>query len=187
VEELKLAAFKDAGKNAPVIERLQELVARICGGCDASQIPGLSVYVVLQLISEVGTDVTKWKTEKHFSSWLGLAGGRKQSGKRRGNFKARRNRAGRLFCAAARALAQSVDKVLGGFYRRLRGRIGGLAAHVALARKRAMLFYRLLRFGLGYVEKGLKDYEPKVLQTETRLLRKLAKTQGYALIPSMLA
>jgi transposase len=185
VEELKLAAIKDAGKNAPVIERLQELVARICGGRDASQIPGLSVYLVLQLISEVGIDMTKWKTEKHFSSWLGLAGGRKQSGKRKGNFKAHRNRAGRLFCAAARALAQSVDKALGGFYRRLRGRIGGLAANVALARKLALLFYRLLRFGLGYVEKGLKDYEAKVLETETRLLRKLAKKQGYVLIPSM--
>ena len=57
------------------IERFQELLARICGGRDATQIPGLSVYLVLQLISEVGTDMTRWATEKHFASWLGLAGG----------------------------------------------------------------------------------------------------------------
>jgi transposase len=183
-EPLRLALAKAPGKNAPAIERFQELLARICGGRDASQIPGLSVYLVLQLISEVGTDMSRWETEKHFASWLGLAGGRKQSGKRKGSIKAHRNRAGRMFCAAARALAQSVDKALGGFYRRLRGRLGGLAANVALARKLALLFYRLLRYGLEYVEKGLKAYETKVLETEARLLRKLAKKQGFVLMPA---
>ena len=181
---VRLAPGKAPGKNAPVIERFQELLARICGGRDASQIPGLSVYLVLQLISEVGTDMSRWATEKHFASWLGLAGGRKQSGKRKGSIKAHRNRAGRMFCAAARALAQSVDKALGGFYRRLRGRLGGLAANVALARKLALLFYRLLRYGLEYVEKGLKAYEAKVLETEARLLRKLARKQGFILMPA---
>jgi transposase len=180
-----LAPAKSPGKNAPVIERLQELVARLCGGRDVTQIPGLSVYLVLQLVSEVGTDMSRWPSEKHFASWLGLAGGRKQSGKRKGRVKAHRNRAGRMFCAAARALGQSVDKALGGFYRRLRGRLGGLAANVALARKLALLFYRLLRYGMDYVEKGLKSYEAKVLETETRLLCKLAKKQGFALIPTI--
>lgn len=177
-----LAPAKAPGKNAPVIERFQELLARLCHGRDVTQIPGLSVYLVLQLISEVGTDMGRWPTEKHFVSWLGLAGGRKQSGKRKGRIKAHRNRAGRLFCAAARALAQTVDKALGGFYRRLRGRLGGVAANVALARKLALLFYRLLRYGMAYVEKGLKAYEAKVLETEARLLRKLAKKQGFALV-----
>ncbi len=181
---LRLAPAKAPGKNAPAIERFQELLARICGGRDVSQIPGLSVYLVLQLISEVGTDMSRWATEKQFTSWLGLAGGRKQSGKRKGSLKAHRNRAGRLFCAAARALARSVDKALGGFYRRVRGRIGGLAANVALARKLALLFYRLLRYGVEYVEKGLKAYEAKVLETEARLLRKLAKKQGFILLPA---
>jgi len=183
--EVKLAPSKAPGKNAPAIERFQEMLARLCGGRDATQIPGLSTYLVLQLISEVGTDMSRWPDEKHFASWLGLAGGRKQSGKRRGSVKPHRNRAGRLFCAAARALARSVDKALGGFYRRLRGRVGGLAANVALARKLALLFYRLLRYGAEYVEKGLKQYETKVLETETRLLRKLARKQGYTLIPAL--
>jgi transposase len=180
---VQLGPAKAPGKNAPVIARCQELLARICGGHDATQIPGLSSYLVLQLISEVGTDMSCWKTEKHFTSWLGLAGGRQQSGKRKGSVKAHRNRAGRMFCAAARALAQSVDKALGGFYRRLRGRVGGLAANVALARKLGLLFYRLLRYGMDYVEKGLKAYEAKVLETESRLLRKLARKQGFSLVP----
>jgi len=180
---VKLAPEKGRRKNGPVIERIQELLARICGGHDATQIPGLGEHLVLQIISEVGTDMTCWKTEKHFTSWLGLAGGRKQSGKRKGTVKAHRNRAGRMFCAAARSLAQTIDKALGGFYRRLRGRVGGLAANVALARKLALLFYRLLRHGSAYVEKGLKAYEAKVLETEARLLRKLAKKQGFTLVP----
>jgi transposase len=179
---IKLAPAKRPGKNAPVIEKLQELLARICG-CDPTQLPGLSVYLVLQIISEVGTEMSRWATEKHFVSWLGLAGGRRQSGKRKGTVKAHRNWAGRMFCAAARSLACSVDKALGGFYRRLRGRVGGLAANVALARKLAQLFYRLLRYGMDYVEKGLKDYELKVIQTEAWLLRKLAKKQGFVLQP----
>jgi len=185
VGPVALAPVKAPGKNAPVIERCQELLARLCGGRDVTQLPGFSTYLVLQLLSEVGTAMTRWPSEKHFVSWLGLTGGRQQSGKRKGNVKAHRNRAGRLFCAAARALAQSVDKALGGFYRRLRGRVGGLAANVALARKLALLFYRLLRYGLAYVEKGLKDYETKVLETETRLLRKLAKKQGFLLLPAL--
>jgi transposase len=172
------------GKNGPAIEGLQELLARVCGGRDATQIPGLATSLVLQIVSEVGTDMSAWETEKHFVSWMGLAGGRKQSGKRKGSIKAHRNRAGRMFCAAARSLAQTVDKALGGFYRRLRGRVGGLVANVALARKLALLFYRLLRYGADYVEKGLKAYEAKVLQTEARLLRKLAKKQGFILIPA---
>lgn len=181
---VKLAPAKVLSKNTPAIERCQELLARICGGRDATQIPGLGEHTVLQLISEVGTDMSRWKHEKRFTSWLGLAGGRKQSGKRKGNVKVHRNRAGRLFCAAARSLAQTTDKALGGFYRRLRGRLGGLAANVALARKLALLFYRLLRYGMDYVEKGLKAYETKVLETEARLLRKLAKKQGFVLIPA---
>jgi transposase len=182
---VELAPAKVPGKNAPAIERFQELLARMCGGRDATQLPGFGTPLVMQIISEVGTDMSSWLTEKHFVSWMGLAGGRKQSGKRKGSMKAHRNRAGRMFCAAARSLAQTVDRALGGFYRRLRGRIGGLAANVALARKLAQLFYRLLRYGADYVERGLKDYEAKVLQTEARLLRKLAAKQGFKLVPAL--
>ena len=68
----------------------------------------------------------------------------------------------------------------------MRGRTGGLAANVALARKPALLFYRLLRYGADYVEKGLRAYEARVLETEARLLRKLARKQGFTLIPATL-
>jgi transposase len=175
---------KRSDGNAPQIAQLHQLLLRICGGRDATSIPGIGDYLLLQVISEAGTDMTPWATEKHFTSWLGLSPGSRQSGKRRGHQKRHRNRAGRLFCMGARSLARSVDKGLGGFYRRLRGRKGGLIANIALARKLAVLFYRTLRHGFDYVEKGLEAYHQQYLENQRRLLVKLAAQQGFTLSPA---
>jgi transposase len=179
-------ASKEASANAPRIEGLHELLVTFNGGRDASVLPGLRDYSILQLISEVGTDLSRWPTAKHFTSWLGLAPGAHQSGKRRGHQARRRNRAGRLFCTAARSLAKSTDNALGGFYRRVRARRGGLLANQALARKIATLYWNIMVKGLHYVEKGLAHYEEKVAQTEQYLLRKLATKHHLALVPSPL-
>src|SRR6185295_14793292 len=155
-----------------------------CGGKDPTQLPGIADYVLLQLLGEVGTDLgTAWRTEKHFTAWLGLAPGSRQSGKRRASQKRPRNRAGRLFCVIARSVGRSVDKALGGFYRRLKGRRGGLVANLALARKLAELFWRLMVHGIAYVEQGLKKYEEKVAHTEKGLLQKLARKYNLVLQP----
>jgi transposase len=177
-------AIKRGGVNSPQIAGLHGMLWRLCGGKDPTQIPGVADYVLLQLIGEVGTDLAKnWKTEKHFTAWLGLAPGSRQSGKRRGNQKRGRNRAGRLFCVIARSVGRSVDKALGGFYRRIKGRQGGLVANQALGRKLAEMFWRLMVHGRAYVEEGLKKYEEKVLQTEQRLLQKLAAKYNLVLQP----
>jgi transposase len=176
--------LKRGGVNTPQIAGLHGLLLRLCGGKDATQLPGVADYVLLQLLSEVGTDLEKnWKTEKHFTAWLGLAPGSRNSGKRRGSQRRSRNRAGRLFCVVARSVGRSVDKALGGFYRRLKGRKGGLVANLALARKMAELFWRLMVHGVSYVEQGLKKYEDKVTQTEQRLLQKLATKYNMVLQP----
>ena len=178
------AATKRGGVNSPDIVGLHSLLWRLCGNKDLTVLPGVADYVLLQLLAETGTDLGKhWKTEKHFTAWLGLAPGSRQSGKRRGNQKRGRNRAGRLFCVIARSVGRSVDKALGGFYRRLKGRRGGLVANLALARKLAELFWRLMVHGVSYVEQGLKKYEEKVAQTEQRLLQKLARKYGMVLQP----
>lgn len=175
---------KRGGVNAPQIAGLHGLLWRLCGGKDPTQLPGVADYVLLQLLGEVGTDLEKnWKTEKHFTAWLGLAPGSHNSGKRRGSQRRSRNRAGRLFCVVARSVGRSVDKALGGFYRRLKGRKGGLVANLALARKLAELFWRLMVHGISYVEQGLKQYEEKVAQTEQRLLQKLARKYNMVLQP----
>jgi transposase len=177
-------AIKRGGVNTPQIAGLHGLLWRLCGCKDLTALPGVAPYVLLQLLAEVGTDLANhWPTEKHFTAWLGLAPGSRQSGKRRGNQKRGRNRAGRLFCVIARSVGRSVDKALGGFYRRLKGRRGGLVANLALARNLAELFWRLMVHGIAYVEQGLKKYEEKVAQTEQRLLQKLARKYNLVLQP----
>ncbi len=179
-------AIKRGGVNAPQIAGLHGMLWRLCGNKDLTVLPGVADYVLVQLLAEVGTDLGKnWQTEKHFTSWLGLAPGSRQSGKRRSSQKRGRNRAGRLFCVVARSVGRSVDKALGGFYRRLKGRRGGLVANLALARKLAELFWRMMVHGISYVEQGLKKYEEKVAQTEQRLLRKLASKYNMLLLPKL--
>jgi len=146
---------KSPGVNAPHIPRLREMLTQWCGGRDPTLLPAHTEYSVLQLVGEVGTDLTKWHTEKHFSAWLGLAPGAHQSGKRHRSVKRKRNRAGRLFCIMARSLARSKYIALGGFYRRMAARRGGLVANVALARKLAVLFWRVMVKGIDYTERGL--------------------------------
>ena len=178
-----LTPRKRPGVNAPDIPQLRSFLAQMCEGRDLTVLPAHTEYSVLQLVSEVGTELDRWPTEKHFTSWLGLAPGSRQSGKRRGNVKRQRNRAGRLFCVMARSLARSKNIALGGFYRRMAARRGGLVANIALARKLALLFWRVMVKGLDYVEEGLARYEAKVLETKQRALRRLAKELGQQLVP----
>jgi len=175
---------KRGGVNTPQIAGLHGLLWRLCGQKDLTVLPGVADYVLLQLLSEVGTEPGQhWKSEKHFTSWLGLAPGSRQSGKRRGSQKRSRNRAGRLFCVIARSVGRSLDTALGGFYRRIKGRRGGLVANLALARKLAAMFWRLMVHGMNYVEEGLKKYEQKAAATEQRLLQKLAAKYNLVLQP----
>jgi len=176
-------ARKRPGGNAPRIPGLRKILAHMCDGRDVTVLPAHTEYTALQIISEVGTDLTKWCTEKHFTAWMGLAPGTRQSGKRRGNVKRSRNRVGRLFCVMARSLARSKDIALGGFYRRLAARRGGLVANIALARKLAILFWRVMVKGVDYVEHGLASYQAKVRETKQRALRRLAKELGHELVP----
>ena len=174
---------KRGGINAPDIANLREILAQMCGGQDLTQLPALTHYGVLQLIGEIGTDLSVWPTEKHFTAWLGLAPGNKDSGKRKGHVKRRRNRAGRLFCMVAQSLVRSKDIALGGFYRRLAARRGGLIATKALARKLASWFWRMMVKGDDYVEKGLARYEEQVRKTKEYALKRLAKELGRQLVP----
>lgn len=173
-----------SGANSPQIPELRQMLWKLCGGKDPTAIPGISDYALLQLIAETGTELSShWKTDKQFTAWAGLAPGTRQSGKRRGSQKRFRNRAGRIFCVLARSVGRTADKALGGFYRRLRARRGGLVANLALARKLAQMFWHVLVHGLTYVEQGLKKYEDRVQKTEQAYLQKLAKKHGMVLLP----
>jgi transposase len=174
---------RPSGFNRPQIAGLPETLRQISGGVDATRLPGVGEASALQLVGEVGLDLARWPTEKHFTSWLGLAPASHQSGKRRGRVSRQRNRAGRIFCTLARSLARSVDNALGGFYRKLRSRRGGLIANQALARKLAALYWRTFTQGFEYVESGLAAYEEKLRAQEQRLVQKLAAKLGCDLVP----
>jgi transposase len=183
--QTKTKALKRGGVNSPQIEGLHHLLAKLCGGKDLTVLPAHTDYSLLILIGEVGTDLEQWPTEKHFTAWLGVSPGSHQSGKRKGSVRRKRNRAGRMFCMMARSLAQSKNIALGGFYRRMAARRGGLVANVALARKLAVLFWRVMVKGLDYAEAGLKAYEEQVLETKRRALCRLAKQLGRVVLPSL--
>lgn len=179
----KKPVTKRLSTNAPDIPELHTMLVDLCQGQDLTILPAHTDYSILQIISEVGTDLSKWPTEKHFTAWLGLAPGAHQSGKRHGNVKRRRNRAGKLFCVMARALARSKDIGLGGFYRRMAARRGGLIANIAVARKLAVFFWRVMVKGTKYVEEGLAAYEAKVHEVKQRSLLRLARELGQTVSP----
>jgi transposase len=172
---------KRASKNAPKIVDFHRLMLRILGGNNPGRIPGLTDYTVLQLVSEIGTDLSAFPTEKHFTSWLGLAPGNRNSGKRKRNQSRKGGRAGQIFRAIARTVGNGTKMGLGVFYRRIRSTRGGLVASKALGRKLAEVYYRVMKKGLKFVEEGLAQAEKKYEAQAKQRLERLAKKMGYTL------
>lgn len=178
----RLKNRKPIRHHKPEIKNLGGHMLKIFDGKDATALPGISDYNWLQLLSEVGTDMSKWKTEKHFTSWLGLAPKQHNSGKKRRNYKSKgKPKAGEIFKQAAAGLLNSKKIALGDFGRRIRARKGGLVALKATARKLAVLYYKLFTKGLEYVERGIADYKQKLLLQKQKNLLKAAKSVGLQL------
>lgn len=168
--------------NAPVIEDLHGQLVTLCEGRDAAILPGISPLGFMKLVGELGTDLSRWQSEKHFTAWLGLAPGRHESGKRRKRVARRKTVAGQIFKEAAMSIAGSRHLALGGFYRRLKGRTCAAVANTATARKLAQMYYRLMTKGLEYVEQGLQDYQKQQEQQDIQRLKKTAQRMGYKIL-----
>ena len=153
-------------------------------GVDLTEINGMSENNVLTIISETGTDMSAWPSEKHFASWLSLSPGNKITGGKRLSGKTRpsANRTAAAFRLAAYSLANS-KTALGAFYRRLRNRLGAPKAITATAHKLARLFYRLLKTQTPFVDVGQDYYEQQYRARATQNLKKRAAALGYQLIP----
>ena len=131
-------------------------------------------------MAETGSDLTKWPTEKHFTSWLGLSPGQNDSGKKKRNAKKKgRPVAGQIFRVIAQSLINSKDIAIGSFGRRLRGRKGPSIAIKAMARKIAILYWRVMVKGLDYTEQGIKKYDEQMLVNKMKTLNRLAKELGF--------
>jgi transposase len=152
-------------------------------GVDLTAIPGLNVLAVLTLLSEIGTNMAKWRNEKAFVSWLGLSPNNKISGQRVLSSRTRKvvNRAATILRLAAMVLGHS-NTPLGSFYRRKRAQLGAPKAITATARKLGCLIYRLIKNGQGYQEPDLHIYELKYKDQILNSLRKRANSFGFDLV-----
>ena len=154
-------------------------------GVDLTQIHGIGSYLAVRLVAECGTDLSRWPTAKHFTSWLTLSPRCKVSGGKVLSSHTRKT----TNCVAAllRLAAVTVGKTstaLGAFYRRLATRIGKAKAVTATARKIAVLFYNAMRFGMQYVDPGADHYEQRYKERVIRQLHRRAAEFGFCLQPT---
>jgi transposase len=152
-------------------------------GIDLTQLEGIEEMTALTIISELGPDVTKFATVKHFCSWLGLCPQLKKTG---GRVKSSRTRPGANRVAAALRLAanslHSSQGALGAFLRRLKSHMGAPKAITATAHKLARLLYLALKHGMTYVRQSQEEYEKKQHERQVKALHKRARQLGLEVV-----
>lgn len=151
-------------------------------GTDLTQIHGIGPFLALRLVAECGTDLSRWRTAKHFTSWLTLSPGCKISGGK--VLSAHTRKTNSRVTVHLRLAAVTVGKTntaLGAFYRRLAARIGNAKAVTATARKIAVLFYNAMRFGMDYRDPGADHYEQAYRSRVIKQLHRRAAQFGFTL------
>lgn len=166
----------------PQIKELHQKLLTIYG-VDMNCLPGITDYSLLKLLAEIGTDMERFPTVKHFVSWCGLSPGHHQSGysNRKPRIK-NRSMAGQIFRGLAQSLMISKHIAIGAFIRKLRSRKDSRVAIKAGARKIAEAFYNLLTKGADYVEQGTAKYEQLLKDKERKYLQKLAGKHNMYLL-----
>lgn len=153
-------------------------------GVDLVQIDGVDELTIQKVLSEIGTDMSRWPTVKHFTSWLRLCPNNKITGgkvKQRG-VQPTTNRASTALRVAAASLKNS-QSALGAFYRRMRARLGTPAAITATAHKLARIIYCLLKERKSYHDFGADHYEQEYRTRVLRNLNRRAAKLGFRLEP----
>ncbi len=180
-EEKRKGRRKKKKGNAPRFD-LREALFRMTG-TDLTQIDGIDVVTATTIVSEAGWDMSKWATEDHFVSWLRLCPDNRISGGKligKGRLLTN-NRLTLAFKMAASTLRES-DTYLGAQFRRLRTRLGAGVAIKAMAAKLARLVYRMLRYGMQFVDKGAEIYEAQHRQRQIHTLKRKAAQLGFQLL-----
>ena len=169
----------------PEIDDLHKPLLKLSDGKDPIGIAGITDYSFLQIVSEVGTDMTPWPTEKHFTSWLKVAPMKASSGKTNKKVRMKRhNNAGLIFRNLAQGILNSKHLALGSFGRRIRARRGSPVAIKAIARKIACYYYRVMKHGGEFVEKGIKAYDDHLKEKQRKYLEKMALELNLQLLPA---
>jgi transposase len=157
-------------------------------GIDVTRIYGISEITATEIISEVGTDMSKWSTEKHFVSWLNLAPNNRITGGKMLKPKKtnKRNKAGQAFMMAASTLKNS-DHWLGAFYRRIRARRGTGIAVKATARKISLIFYKMLKDKIEFDPLSIDTYNQYFKEHRIKSIEKQAHALGLKLVPTFVS
>lgn len=147
-----------------------------------TDIPGLDINGIMKILAEIGMDMSKWPSAKHFASWLGLCPGNKISGGKilSGRTKPSANRAAQALRLAANSLYRS-QTALGAYFRRMRARLGAPKAITAAAHKLAKILYTMLNERKSFMEVGQAAYEKIYKERQLLSLQKRARDLGYEL------
>jgi transposase len=180
--DLPPAKRDSRSKNAPSFNARAHYARLV--GVDLVAVMGLSSSSVQTIISEIGTDMSRFPTSKHFCAWLGLAPRNDISGGKvlRSRTMKVVNRATQAFRQAAQSVSRS-DSAVGAYYRAMRARKGPEQATVATAHKIARIVYHLLKYGEAYEAENADAYEQKRQERELRVLTRRAAKLGYTLAP----
>lgn len=152
-------------------------------GADLTQMLGISLITSLTILSEIGTDMSRWPTVGHFTSWLGLAPNKRISGGKELSSRTRKNknRAASALRMAVSTLYRS-NSPTAAFYRRKLHK-GKPVAVTATAHRLARRIYAMLKNGTQYVEKGLADEEARHRERQLAALQRTAAQLGFVLQP----
>jgi transposase len=176
---------KPTRHHQPDIENLHDMLECMTMGRNVSAIDGIADLTFLKILSETGPDLGRWKSEKHWASWVGCAPSRRQSGKsNRPEYRKNTSRVGQIIRAAAQSLTKRTDTPLGAFYHRIKSRHGARVAMKALARKIAVLIYRVLVHGMEYVRVGMEQHQQRLRDQQMRIAEKYARKCDMKLIPA---
>jgi transposase len=181
-EEKRKGRLKKKKGNAPQFD-LREGLFRLTG-TDLTRIDGIDVMTATTIISEAGWDMSKWKTEDHFVSWLRLCPDNRISGNKViGKGRLPTNNPVNVALKMAASTLRLSKTYLGAQFRRLRTRLGAPIAIKAMAAKLARLVYRMLRYGMKYVDQGAAFYELRHRQLQIKRLKAKAEKLGYRVTP----
>jgi hypothetical protein len=171
-------------KNAPTTVAVRAHLKRIAG-VDLVAVHGLSASLAQIIVAEVGTDMSRFPTEKDFCSWLSLAPHNDISGGKvlRSRTLKTHSRAGQAFRQAAAAVIRA-DCAFGAFYRRLKSRLGPAQAVVATAHKIARVVYHMLKYKAEYQAVTAAEYERRFREREIKCLQRKAARLGFSLLPA---
>jgi transposase len=152
-------------------------------GVDLTQIESIDAVTAFTVITEQGTDMTRFKTEKSFASHLCLCPNNIITGGRIRKKSTRKSasRAATSLRIAAQSLRRSKGP-LGDCYRRLHARLGPQKAITAMAHKLAKIIYRMLKHGEQYTQQGMQEQERRNREKNFKNLARRARQIGCELI-----